>query len=127
MARANPRIWERAKAKAKARMGGKHSARAMQLAAKIYKDMGGKYTGGKDAGQKSMTKWTKEDWGTKSGKNSVHGKDATGERYLPKRDRKKLTKAQYASTTRKKRADLKKGKQFSQQPKKIKKKLGRKK
>jgi len=127
MARANPRIWERAKAKAKARMGGKHSARAMQLAAKIYKDMGGKYTGGKDVGQKSMTKWTKEDWGTKSGKNSVHGKDATGERYLPKRDRKKLTKAQDASTTRKKRADLKKGKQFSQQPKKIKKKLGRKK
>jgi uncharacterized protein YaiL (DUF2058 family) len=127
MARANPRIWEKAKARAKARMGGKHSARAMQLAAKIYKDLGGKYTGGKDAGQKSMTKWTKQDWGTKSGKNSVHGKDATGERYLPKRDREKLTKAQYASTTRKKRADLKKGKQFSQQPKKVKKKLGRKK
>jgi uncharacterized protein YaiL (DUF2058 family) len=127
MARANPRIWERAKAKAKARMGGKHSARAMQLAAKYYRDMGGKYTGSKNAGQKSMTKWTKEDWGTKSGKNSVYGKDATGERYLPKRDREKLTKAQYASSTRKKRADLKKGKQFSQQPKKVKKKLGRKK
>jgi len=127
MARANPRIWERAKTKAKARMGGKHSARAMQLAAKYYKDMGGKYTGDKDTGQKSMTKWTKQDWGTKSGKNSVLGKDATGERYLPKRDREKLTKAQYASTTRKKRADLKKGKQFSQQPKKVKKKLGRKK
>jgi len=127
MARANPRIWEKAKARAKARMGGKHSARAMQLAAKLYKDMGGKYTGGKDAGQKSITKWTKQDWGTKSGKNSVLGKDATGERYLPKRDREKLTKAQYASTTRKKRADLKKGKQFSQQPKKVKKKLGRKK
>jgi uncharacterized protein YaiL (DUF2058 family) len=127
MARANPRIWEKAKARAKARMGGKHSARAMQLAAKLYKDMGGKYTGGKDASQKSMTKWTKQDWGTKSGKNSVLGKDATGERYLPKRDREKLTKAQYASTTRKKRADLAKGKQFSQQPKKVKKKLGRKK
>ena len=127
MARANPRIWEKAKARAKARMGGKHSARAMQLAAKYYKDMGGKYTGGKTAAQKSMTKWTKQDWGTKSGKNSVLGKDATGERYLPKRDREKLTKAQYASTTRKKRADLKKGKQFSQQPKKVKKKLGRKK
>ena len=127
MARANPRLWEKAKARAKARMGGRHSARAMQLAAKIYKDLGGKYTGGKDAGQKSMTKWTKQDWGTKSGKNSVHGKDATGERYLPKRDREKLTKAQYASTTRKKRADLKKGKQFSSQPKKVKKKLGRKK
>ena len=127
MARSSPRIWERAKKDAVSRMGGRHSARAMQLAAKLYKDRGGKYTGGKTAAQKSMTKWTKQDWGTKSGKNSVSGKDATGERYLPKRDREKLTKAQYAATTRKKRNDLKKGKQFSQQPKKVKKKLGRKK
>jgi len=126
MGRSNPQLWERAKARAKARMGGRHSARAMQLAAKIYRDMGGKYTGSKTKAQKSMTKWTKQDWGTKSGKNSVHGKSATGERYLPKRDREKLTKAQYAATSRKKRSDLKKGKQFSQQPKKVKKKLGRK-
>jgi len=126
MGRTSPRIWERAKKDAVSRMGGKHSARAMQLAAKLYKDRGGKYTGGKTAAQKSMTKWTKQDWGTKSGKNSVSGKNATGERYLPKRDREKLTKAQYAATTRKKRSDLKKGKQFSQQPKKVKKKLGRK-
>ena len=47
MARSNPKLWERAKARAKARMGGKHSARAMQLAAKIYRDLGGKYSGGK--------------------------------------------------------------------------------
>jgi uncharacterized protein YaiL (DUF2058 family) len=127
MGRANPKLWERAKTRAKSRMGGKHSARAMQLAAKIYRDLGGTYTGTKTKAQKSMTKWTKQSWGTKSGKNSVRGKDATGERYLPKRDREKLTKAQYAATTRKKRSDLKKGKQFSQQPKKVKKKLGRKK
>jgi len=43
MGRSNPRLWERAKQKAKARMGGKHSARAMQLAAKIYKDSGGTF------------------------------------------------------------------------------------
>ena len=127
MGRANPRLWESAKKTAVSRMGGRHSARAMQLAAKIYKERGGKYTGGKTKAQKSMTKWSKQDWGTKSGKNSVSGKDATGERYLPKRDREKLTKAQYAATSRKKRSDLKKGKQFSQQPKKVKKKLGRKK
>lgn len=127
MGRANPKLWESAKKTAVRRMGGRHSARAMQLAAKIYKERGGKYTGGKTKAQKSMTKWSKQDWGTKSGKNSVHGKDATGERYLPKRDREKLTKAQYAATSRKKRSDLKKGKQFSQQPKKVKKKLGRKK
>lgn len=126
MGRANPKLWESAKKAAVRRMGGRHSARAMQLAAKIYKERGGKYTGSKTKAQKSMTKWSKQDWGTKSGKNSVLGKDATGERYLPKRDREKLTKAQYAATTRKKRSDLKKGKQFSQQPKKVKKKLGRK-
>ena len=34
--------------------------------------------------QKSLDSWTKEDWGTKSGKNSTQGKNATGERYLPK-------------------------------------------
>ena len=31
----DPAKWARAKAKAKAKMGGKHSARAMQLAVKI--------------------------------------------------------------------------------------------
>ena len=36
----DPKKWAAAKAKAKARMGGKHSARAMQLATKIYKDGG---------------------------------------------------------------------------------------
>ena len=41
----DPAKWAAAKSKAKARMGGKHSARAMQLATKIYKDGGGKYEG----------------------------------------------------------------------------------
>ena len=50
MATANkldPKKWARAKARAKAKMGGKHSARAMQLAVKYYKDMGGRYGGSK--------------------------------------------------------------------------------
>ena len=84
----DPKKWAEAKSRAKARMGGKHSARAMQLATKIYKDGGGKYEGKKpDAKSNKMKKWTKEDWGTKSGKNSTEGKDATGERYLPKKKR----------------------------------------
>ena len=37
--------------------------------------------------QKSLDSWTKEEWGTKSGKNSTQGKNATGERYLPKKAR----------------------------------------
>lgn len=121
MGRTNPKLWEKSKAQAKAKMGGKHSARAMQLAAKIYKDKGGGYTGAKTSGQKSMSKWTKEDWGTKSGKPS--GK--TGERYLPKKARAALSDKEYAATTRAKRAGTKKGKQFVAQPKKIAKKTAK--
>lgn len=70
MGRSNPRLWESAKKTAVSRMGG-HSARAMQLAAKIYKEKGGKYTGSKTKAQKSMTRWTKQDWGTKIGRAHV--------------------------------------------------------
>tara|TARA_Y100000817_G_scaffold287384_1_gene255900 strand:+ start:160 stop:447 length:288 start_codon:yes stop_codon:yes gene_type:complete len=72
----------------------------------------------KKSSQKSLDKWTKEDWGTKSGKPSTQGKDATGERYLPKKARQALSDKEYAATSRKKREDTKKGKQFSKQPKK---------
>ena len=40
----DPKKWAAAKARARAKMGGKHSARAMQLAVKYYKDAGGSYT-----------------------------------------------------------------------------------
>lgn len=125
MARTNEKLWERAKAKAKRKMGGKHSARAMQLAGKYYREMGGGYTGKKTKAQKSMTKWTKEDWGTKSGKPSTRGPKATGERYLPKKARDALSAKEYAATSKKKREDTKKGKQFSKQPKKIAKKTAK--
>ena len=125
MGRTNEALWERAKAEAKAKMGGKHSARAMQLAGKIYKDKGGDYTGEKTESQKSMTKWTKEKWGTKSGKNSTLGPKATGERYLPEKARKALSSEEYKRTSEKKKEDTKKGKQFSKQPEGIAKKTAR--
>jgi len=119
MARTNEKLWEQAKAEAKAKMGGKHSARAMQLAGKIYREKGGKYSGEKTEAQKSLSKWTKEKWGTKSGKNSTLGPKATGERYLPEKARKALTSKEYAATTKAKREGTKAGKQFVSQPKKI--------
>ena len=73
--------------------------------------------------QKSLKKWTKQKWRTKSGKPSTQGKKATGERYLPEKAIKAMSDKEYAATTRKKRADTKKGKQFSKQPKKVAKKL----
>lgn len=125
MGRTNEKLWEKAKAEAKAKMGGKHSARAMQLAGKIYKEKGGSYTGEKTESQKSLSKWTKEEWGTKSGKNSTLGPKATGERYLPKKAREALSSEEYKRTSAKKREDTKKGKQFSEQPESIAKKTAR--
>ena len=75
--------------------------------------------------QKSLKKWTKQEWGTKSGKPSTQGKKATGERYLPKKAREALSAKEYAATSKKKREDTKKGKQHSKQPKKIAKKTAR--
>jgi hypothetical protein len=65
--------------------------------------------------------WTKQKWRTKSGKKSSE----TGERYLPEKAIKSLSSAEYAATTRKKREDTKKGKQFSKQPDKIAKKTAK--
>ena len=58
--------------------------------------------------QKSLKRWTKEKWRTKSGKPSGQ----TGERYMPEKAIKKLSSKQYAATTAKKRAGTKAGKQF---------------
>jgi hypothetical protein len=69
--------------------------------------------------QKSLADWTKQDWRTKSGKNSTQGSKATGERYLPKKAIESLTPAEYAATTKAKRAGTKAGKQFVKQPKRI--------
>ena len=77
------------------------------------------------APQKSLKKWTKEEWGTKSGNPSTQGSKATGERYLPKKAREALSSAEYAATTRAKRDGTRKGKQFVAQPKKIAKKTAR--
>ncbi len=75
--------------------------------------------------QKSLKAWTKQEWGTKSGKPSTQGPKATGERYLPKKARQSLSSAEYAKTSAKKRKDTKAGKQHSKQPKKIAKKTRR--
>jgi len=65
--------------------------------------------------QRSLRKWEKEDWGTKSGKPSAE----TGERYLPKKAREALSSQEYAATTKAKREGTKRGRQFVKQPKKI--------
>lgn len=73
----------------------------------------------KKSSQKSLDRWTKQKWRTKSGKPSTQGPNATGERYLPSSAIVNMSSKEYAATTRKKREDTKKGKQFSKQPRKI--------
>ena len=75
--------------------------------------------------QKSLANWTKQDWRTKSGKNSTQGKDATGERYLPKQAIQNLSDSEYAASSAAKRKASRAGRQVSKQPKKIAKKTAR--
>ncbi len=70
----DPAKWEKAKRDAKAKMGGKHSARAMQLATQLYKKAGGGYSGAKK--ETSLSTWSKQDW-------QYSGKGKSGV-YLPK-------------------------------------------
>ena len=70
------------------------------------------------APQQSLKNWGDQKWRTKSGKKSSD----TGERYLPSAAIKSLSPAEYAATTRAKRAGKKAGQQFVKQPKTIAKK-----
>ena len=74
------------------------------------------------ASQRSLVNWTKQKWRTKSGKPSTQGSKATGERYLPEAAIKALSSSEYAASTAAKRKAIRKGKQFSKQPKNIAKK-----
>jgi len=71
--------------------------------------------------QQSLKDWTAQKWRTKSGKPS----SKTGERYLPEAAIQSLTPAEYAATTRAKRAGKAAGKQFVAQPKKVAQKTAR--
>ena len=63
--------------------------------------------------QVNLIAWIKQKWKTKSGKKS----SLTGERYLPEKAIKALAKNDYKVTSHLKIKALKKGKQYSKQPK----------
>jgi hypothetical protein len=122
--KSDPKLWGKVKRQVTAGDKGGHkgqwSARKAQLAVQEYKRQGGGYKGGKSK-DNALERWTEEEWGTRSGRKSTD----TGERYLPKKARKALSEKEYARTTAKKRADTKKGKQFSKQPRDIAKRTAR--
>jgi len=98
----NPELWSRivssVKSGSKGGDPGQWSARKAQIAVAKYKEAGGKYVG-KKSESNSLSKWTKQEWTTKSGKPSKE----TGERYLPKKAIESLSSSEYAATTRAKR------------------------
>jgi len=67
------------------------------------------------APQQSLKAWGDQKWRTKSGKPS----SKTGERYLPEKAIQSLSPAEYAATTKAKRAGKAKDKQFVKQPPKV--------
>ena len=121
--KSNPTLWSRIVSSVKSGTKGgdadQWSARKSQLAVKKYKEAGGKYSG-KKSSDNSLSKWTKQEWGTKSGKPSKE----TGERYLPKKAIAALSNAEYAATTKAKREGGGVG-SVVPQPKKIAKKTSR--
>ena len=74
--------------------------------------------------QKSLEKWTKQKWRTKSGKPSTQGAKATGERYLPSSAIKSLSAKEYAATTRKRGQTPKRVSSFLNSPRRWQKRFG---
>lgn len=118
MSHLDTELWERIKRKImaddKGGRKGEWSAIKAMIASKDYKKAGGRYAGRKDYG-KGLLKWMGEDWRTKSGKPSLQ----TGERFLPAKAIAALSSDQYQKTSAIKRRDMKRGKQYSKQPKEI--------
>lgn len=112
----DPAKWEAAKREAKNKMGGKHSARAMQLATQIYKKKGGGYSGAKPTSKNnSLKKWTKQKWNWSGGDKPGPGGKGV---YLPKKKAEGLKKTEsgrkrLAAASRKKSEATRKGEQYS--------------
>ena len=112
----DPAKWESAKREAKAKMGGKHSARAMQLATQIYKKKGGGYSGKKpSSSENSLKNWTKQDWQWTGGDEPGEGGKGV---YLPKKKAEGLRstpegKKKLEAASRKKAEATREGRQYS--------------
>lgn len=124
----NPALWSRCKAEAKAKMGGKHSARAMQYAVQLYKKRGGGYRGKKPTAKSNkLKKWTKQKWMYLSDFKKKQKKKAeqyfqeamillaevksNPGRYLPESKWKSLSEPERQATDKKKKQEGK-GKQY---------------
>jgi len=124
--RSNQTLWNKIVSQVKkSNKGGKPnqwSARKAQIAVRKYKKSGSRYLT-KKSSKNSLHKWTKQNWRTKSGKPSVMGKNATGERYLPYAVIKRTSRKDYSYSSKLKRRSINKNKQYSRQQSKMRRRL----
>jgi hypothetical protein len=126
--RTNQVLWKKIvsniKKSNKGGKSGQWSARKAQLAVSVYKKKGGGYKSRKSS-KNSLHIWTKQKWRTKSGRPSVMGSKATGERYLPEKVIKRISKKLYNYSSKLKRRSMRKKEQYSRQPSQLRKKLSK--
>ncbi len=110
---------------------GEWSARKAQLLAKEYKEQGGGYRKPLGEEQKSLKKWSAQDWMTsgtfeKKKKGKSEEVESKGKkRYLPKQAWENLSESEKKKTNAAKSKGNKEGKQFVAQPKAIAKKTAK--
>ena len=90
---------------------GQWSARKAQLLTQEYEKQGGGYKGEKDESQKSLERWTEEEWQTKEGGARAR-KEGETKRYLPKKAWESMSEEEKEETEKKKREGSRKGEQY---------------
>ena len=118
----DPKLRERLKEKIKnsdrGGRAGQWSARKSQLLAQEYEREGGGYRhpGTRTSSQRSLQRWTEQDWQTENGSaNARH--DGTTERYLPRNAWEEMTPEQKRETRDAKREASSRGRQHAGNPK----------
>jgi hypothetical protein len=119
----NPTLWRKIVQEIKSEStggtkSGQWSARKAQIAVARYKSQGGTYVGPKRQ-DNSLVKWSNQHWRTKSGRAS----HITNERYLPEKAIQYLSSRDYASVSKLKLRDSRRGLQYSKMPYSISRKI----
>lgn len=108
--RTDPDLWELSKLEAqrsacrrRSATCGTWNARMAQDAGRRYREAGGEYCGVRTSAQRNLTRWTKEDWRTESGRPACAKTTKAGtcaDRYLPAKAWLELTPAERRATQR---------------------------
>ena len=90
---------------------GQWSARKSQLLTQEYEKRGGGYKGDQDESQKSLQRWTEEEWQTQDGEAQAREENETA-RYLPKKAWENMDEEEKRDTEQRKREGSRQGQQY---------------